>query len=187
MRDDSTHSDDQLLRLLKHGDEQAFSEIYNRYWKKMFYQAEAILAKQNLAEDCVQEVFLSLWRRREETEIDHLEAYLKRAVRLQALMVIRAKKVQRDYYNRIAAITSEFILHQPYLFKESENIFNQVLQSLPSDQQEIFELVRGEGLSYKEIAARKGISVKTVEKKMSLSLKEFRMRLTEFLHTFLFF
>jgi RNA polymerase sigma-70 factor (ECF subfamily) len=104
--------------------------------------------------------------------------------------MIRARKVRSEYFNRIAQIGADLAVQQPILFNELDSIFQEVLQSLPADQQEIFRLLREESLSYKEVAELKGISVKTVEKKMSLSLKAFRLKLGEvmsLLVTILFF
>ena len=176
-----------LLQGLYNGDEVCFTAIFNRYWKELFYQAEAILGEELLSQDCVQEVFLSLWRRRTEVEIDHLQSYLKKAIRFQCLSMMRAKKVRVECLNRISKITVDFVTEQPGLFKELDGLFKDVLSSLPDDQREIFQLVREEGLSYKEIAERKSISIKTVEKKMSSSLKTFRYKLGEMLSAILVF
>lgn len=70
------HSDEQLLRLLQQNDEAAFTEIYNRYWKILYSSAHNILQVKDAAEDAVQEVFISLWKRRNLVHIESLKAYL---------------------------------------------------------------------------------------------------------------
>jgi RNA polymerase sigma-70 factor (ECF subfamily) len=185
MTDNTLHSDELLLQGLQAGDENCFTAIYNKYCKELFYKAEAILGEQLLAEDCVQDVFMDLWRRREEVQIGNLPGYLKRAIRFKAIDIIRGRKTRQKFNQRIAGITTNFFLQQPLLLKELEAIFQETLQSLPKDQQEIFRLIREKGLTYREVADIKGISIKTVEKKMSLSLRDLRLKLGEFLHLFL--
>jgi len=169
-----THTDDQLLKQLYQSDEGAFAEIYNRYWKPLYTSAHNVLQVKEAAQDAVQEVFISLWNRREAVQVDILQAYLHQAVRFQVFKAIRAAKTDQDFFNRLAGISKDILIEDPVLFKELETLYQQIIQTLPPDEQEIFLLHRDGGLTYKQIAEQKNISVKTVEKKMSRALKEIR-------------
>ncbi|HEX6429131.1 MAG TPA: sigma-70 family RNA polymerase sigma factor [Niastella sp.] len=174
MQNYPTHTDDQLLNQLYQSDEGAFAEIYNRYWKPLYTSAHNILQVKDAAQDAVQEVFISLWKRRQEVQVDILQAYLHQAVRFQVFKAIRAAKTDQDFFNRLAGISKDILIEDPVLFKELEGLYQQLIQTLPPDEQEIFLLHRDGGLTYKQIAEQKNISVKTVEKKMSHALKEIR-------------
>ncbi|NRF40816.1 RNA polymerase sigma factor [Pedobacter foliorum] len=65
----ATQNDEMLLSNLREGDERAFSEIYDRYWKAMYQTANNIIRDEAAEQDAVQEVFISLWNRRAEAEI----------------------------------------------------------------------------------------------------------------------
>ena len=168
------HTDDQLLKQLYQNDEGAFAEIYNRYWKPLYTSAHNILQVREAAQDAVQEVFISLWKRRQDLQVDVLQSYLHQAVRFQVFKAIRAEKTDQDFFNRLALISKDILIEDPVLFRELESIYQQLIQSLPPDEQEIFLLHRDGGLTYKQIAEQKNISVKTVEKKMSRALKMIR-------------
>ncbi len=168
------HTDDQLLKQLCQNDEGAFAEIYNRYWKPLYTSAHNILQVREAAQDAVQEVFISLWKRRQDLQVDVLQSYLHQAVRFQVFKAIRAEKTDQLFFNRLALISKDILFEDPVLFKELEGIYQQLIQSLPPDEQEIFLLHRDGGLTYKQIAEQKNISVKTVEKKMSRALKMIR-------------
>lgn len=168
------HTDDQLLQQLYQSDERAFAEIYNRYWKPLYTSAHNILQVREAAQDAVQEVFISLWKRRQNIQVDVLQSYLHQAVRFQVFKAIRAEKTDQDFFNRLSLISKDILFEDPILFRELEAIYQQLIQSLPPDEQEIFLLHRDGGLTYKQIAEQKNISVKTVEKKMSRALKEMR-------------
>lgn len=174
MHDLSTHSDEQLVMLLGQGNEPAFTEIYNRYWKSLYYSAYNILQLKEAAQDAVQEVFVSLWKRRNEVQIESLKAYLFQAVRFQVFKAIRAEKTNEDFYKGLTAVSKEILVEEPLLFKELEELYRKVIHSLPDDEREIFLMHRDGGLTYKQIAEEKQISVKTVEKKMSHALKQIR-------------
>lgn len=174
MQNLSSHTDDQLLYLLRNSDDAAFAEIYNRYWKPLYLSANNVLQVKDAAQDAVQEVFISLWKRRDIVHIDSLQSYLHQAVRFQVFKAIRAEKTDLNFVNRLTLITKDILTEDPLLFKELETLYQQVIRTLPADEQEIFTLHREAGLTYKQIAAEKNISVKTVEKKMSHALKGIR-------------
>ena len=177
----STYSDEQLLRLLNDGDQQAFSEIYERYWEKLFISAEKILQDRAAAQDAVQEVFISLWNRRSLVQIESLQPYLFQAVRFQVLKNIRSGRTDADFYKRLSIISKDILTQDPLLFKELQSLLPQIIQSLPEDQQVIFAMSREKKMTYKEIAAEREISVKTVEKKMSQALRHIRLHLEDLL------
>lgn len=174
-----THTDTELLRMLSQHDEFAFAEIYNRYWKLLYTSAHNILQVKAAAQDAVQEVFISLWKRRADIQVEALQPYLHQAVRFQVFKAIRAEKTDQQFFNRLALITRDILFEDPVLFKELETLYQQLILALPPDEQEIFRLHRDSGLTYKQIAEQKNISVKTVEKKMSRSLRELRFGLDD--------
>lgn len=180
MRRHSTYSDDQLLTLLYESDELAFAEIYNRFWKSLFITANNILQMKEAAQDAVQEVFISLWKRRGEVQIGALQPYLFQAIRFQVFKAIRAEKTDQAFFNRLALITKDILTEDPLLFKELEALYTQLIHSLPKEEQEIFNMHREGGFTYKQIAEQKSISVKTVEKKMSRALKHIRYGIDDF-------
>lgn len=171
----STYDDKQLLGLLTENDENAFSEIYNRYWKPLYHSAHAVLHDAYPAQDAVQEIFITLWQRRHSVQIDNLKAYLFQSIRFRVFKAIRAGKAQASFYDRLAAVSREILQQDPLLYKEMQQLVINTIDGLPEDQREIFLLHRTEGLTYNEIAGKKNISVKTVEKKMSLALKHLRI------------
>ena len=174
MQNLSSHTDDQLLYLLRNSDNAAFTEIYNRYWKPLYLSTNNVLQVKDAAQDTVQEVFISLWKRRNIVHIDSLQSYLHQTVHFQVFKAIRAEKTDLNFVNRLTLITQDILTEDPLLFKELETLYQQVIRTLPADEQEIFTLHRDAGLTYKQIAAEKNISVKTVEKKMSHALKGIR-------------
>jgi RNA polymerase sigma-70 factor (family 1) len=174
VRRHSTYSDEQLLTLLSESDEQAFAEIYNRYWKALYISANNILQGKEAAQDAVQEVFISLWKRRRDVQIATLQPYLFQAIRFQVFKAIRAEKTDQAFFNRLSLITKDILTEDPLLFKELDALYQQLIQALPKDEQEIYTLHRDGGMTYKQIADEKNISVKTVEKKMTRALKQIR-------------
>ena len=177
MTEYSRLDDKELSELLKTGEQAAFTEIYNRYWKLLYNSAHNIIQDQDSAQDAVQDVFISLWQRKEEVDIQNLKAYLQQSVRFGVLKRIRAKKTDDEFYQHLADVTLDILSDDPLIFKEQQTLLNNLLDNLPEDCKETFHLSREENFTYKQIAAHLSISEKTVEKRMSKSLKYLRNNL----------
>ena len=61
-----SHTDEQLISLLREGSDEAFKEIYNRHWLAIYRRFFKKLQSKSLAEEYTQELFTSLWARRHE-------------------------------------------------------------------------------------------------------------------------
>lgn len=85
MEDYTTYSDEALVELLRHSDEAAFNEIYERYWKRMYAMAFLKLKKAPDAEDIVQDIFTSLWQKRASNSIESLEKWLSAATKYKII------------------------------------------------------------------------------------------------------
>jgi len=167
-------SDRELIDLLKTDNEDAFTEIYNRYWKALFRTAYNIIHNEEISQDTVQNIFINLWQRRHNSDIHSLKPYLQQATRFSILKVIRDRQTDAKFYERLKSITSEIIADDPLLFKEQQELLKGLLASMPDNCSETFRLSREEGLTYAQIASQLDISEKTVEKRMSRSLKYLR-------------
>jgi len=144
----------------------------------MYHNACKIMNDENAAQDIVQDVFISLWKRREELNVQFLKSYLQQSTRFAVLKAIRNQKVDDQFYLRLRQITTELVEEQPLLFKEQQAILNQLINALPDDCKESFRMSRDEQLTYKQIAQKLNISEKTVEKRITKSLKFLRQNLS---------
>ena len=80
-----TLNDQELIVFLRQGDERAFTELYNRYWNKLTAIAYNLMRDKSAAKEIVQDLFVGIWNRREQIEINNLSGYLATATRLRFL------------------------------------------------------------------------------------------------------
>ncbi len=170
-------TDADLILSLREDDNDAFAEIYNRYWKKLLAIAYNHSRDKMAAEEIVQEIFIGLWNRRKELYIDNVNAYLATAVRLSVFkQYVRQKR--RDQITEQAA--------DPVITTwDEENIYTRFLQQyingivevLPEKCRLVFKLSRDEGLSIPEVARRMGIAEKTAEAHLTKALKVLKIKL----------
>jgi len=95
-------NDEKLTLLLHEGDGAAFTEIYNRYWNKLYYIAYKLLKETNAAEEIVQEVFLTLWKNKESLTIHAIDHYLAAMTRYAVYRFLSKEKQYRIKENNIA-------------------------------------------------------------------------------------
>lgn len=167
----STLADNELTELIKRGDKAAHDEIYSRYWSTLYRTAYNLIRNKDNAQDCVQDVYISLWTRRKELNITFLKGYLLQAIRYRVLETIRNDKADQTFYAVVAAKTTKLFIENPLIFKELSHLIADAIAALPDDCRECYLMNREEDMTYKQIAARLGISEKTVEKRMSKALK----------------
>jgi RNA polymerase sigma-70 factor (ECF subfamily) len=178
-----TLDDAALLRRLKAGDQSAFDSIFRVHYGQLVAFAHGLLRDRAAAEDAAQEVMLELWRRRDELVIqESLRAYLLRATRNRALNQLRHAKVRRRAEPDLMGEDSVAASGASQLVAgELRSAIVAAVAELPPACREVFELSRGHGLRYAEIASTLGISIKTVESQMGKALRHLRDRLAAWL------
>lgn len=182
--------DGQLLQQMAGGDRQAFTELYKRYWEDLFSTAVKALREKKEAADVVQDVFLSLWNRRSELNLQgSLAAYLHTSVRYKCIHYIEKNITSRDYLVQLAevAISSSSPNAEINLqLKEMQQTINKTVAKMPPKMQEVYKLSRQEHLSYKEISDCMSISVETVKKHIQHALHLIRKDMAPYTFIFIF-
>lgn len=181
MLEKSIYDDHELILLLQDNDRRAISLIYDRYWKRLYLSAFAVLGDNEQAQDIVQDVLLQLWIRKDKVKIENLSAYLHTATRYKVLTYIRSaqnRKVILDEteFERIGGIEDlNDNIHQ----KDINNLLQKEVLSLPERCRQVFVLSRTEFLTNSEIASKLGITLKAVESQITIALKKLRGKLSD--------
>jgi RNA polymerase sigma-70 factor (family 1) len=177
-------SDNQLFeKLCSEGSFSAYKELFDRYWLKLYSAAKVRLQDEDEAKDCVQDVFLNIWSKRESLPMpDSVKAYLLISLKNKILNLLRQKltteKHLQNYLeeldHRAESLDPELELH------ELEAIIEDEVNKMPEQMRKIFILSRDQGLSGAQIAEQLSISHQTVRNQISNSLKRLRQRLLRF-------
>jgi RNA polymerase sigma-70 factor (family 1) len=184
----SEHSDRDLLLLLKQDNEAAFAEIYQRYKWVLYLHAAKRVNDREEAKDIVQELFTTLWDRRQVFDLQtHLSGYLYTAVRNRVISRLSHEKVVDTYMDAIRESASQGNCITDHKARENNlaAIIEQEINELPERMREVFILSRKHHLSHKEIAGKLGIAESTVKKQVSNALATLRVKLGLFAWLFL--
>jgi RNA polymerase sigma-70 factor (ECF subfamily) len=167
-----------LLRL--QSDDKAFmKDLFHDHYSMVCKTIYRFINEQPLTEDLAQEVFIRLWNKRHQLNINQsFPAYLRRMAINEALGHIRKnKKVQIDELNPGMHEGMDSGTEEKYLYVELKDRIAHAIEGLPPRCRIVFQLSRFEELTYKEIAEKLDISIKTVENQMGKALKILREKL----------
>jgi len=175
-------SDELLVKLLIVGDEGAFEEIYRRYWNKLLRAAQFKVRSKEVIEELLQDLFISLWEKRDKVVIDKLEAYLNTSLKYLIINQIKKQILQEKFveYSITKNDQSEAV-DESIAFNELSVAIEKAVDKLPDKTRQIFQLNRLEYLSVKEISERLLIPERTVEYHITQGLKSMRIHLKDFI------
>lgn len=190
MTDYSSYTDTDLASLLKEGDHQAYTFIYDRYKFLLYAHAYKKLVDREEARDVVQEVFVTLWNKRERIDAQsNLAGYLYTALRNAILNLFARKEVRTRYTDAMAAHYRDDYAPTDHGIRSQQlsELIDREIEALPSKMQEVFVLSRKAHLNRKEISLQLGISEATVDRQIANALKILRARLTLVAYLLVFF
>lgn len=171
------------MELIDDGDARAFEVVFDRHATAAFSLAYRMCGRRALAEEIVQEAFISLWR--STGRYDHargsVRAWVLRVVHNRAIDAFRREltRASRDVCDdRIA----ETLPARERTDEEVERLgdarlVRDALASLPADQRQVIELAYFGGFSHAQIAHSLGLPAGTVKGRMRLGLSKLRLAL----------
>ncbi|WP_343532792.1 RNA polymerase sigma-70 factor [Pedobacter sp.] len=173
-------TDEELITRLRGEDQTAFTEIYRRFWDKVFTVAFHRLQNQAEAEEVVQDVFFSLWKRRSSLEIQYsLNTYLSTAAKYQIITRQRKLYLKEKVVN-VTDLSNEAGVDSTQLWFSERELRQQLdhhIEQLPEKCRLVFKMSREQYKSYAQIAEELGVSEKTVEAHITRALKVLRGKL----------
>lgn len=172
-------SDAELLDLLRSGDDNAFTKIYDRYWNKLMAIAYNHTRDKSAAKEIVQELFVGLWKRKDNLEIGALSSYLATAVKFSVFKRIERERRRRDIEVKEYQLNDYVDEEKKIEAKFLQEYINGQVELLPEKCRLVFKYSRIEGMSIPEIAAHMSLSPKTVEGHLTKGLKTIRLNLKE--------
>jgi len=177
-------TDQELLQRVFLNDEQAFNELFERHWSKVYAVSLRYLKDEEIAKEITHDIFLNIWNKRNKLPINSFKSYV---IAASSYHSIRKKQQMKaiplsyvgDYANDDHfAFSNQLRENNIGEDKISENEFNSgisaVLDGLPKRCREIYLLSRKENLSIAEISSKLNISKRTVENQLTVALKHLR-------------
>lgn len=164
-----------LIRRCVNGDRTAFSIIYSHYGP-LLYRLLYPLTRESRqdAEEIIQEVFLSIWEKRELLPaIRNFRPFLFRMARNKLVDLKRKEDVKRRAAGNLEQLagTSTVSPENDVLYIEYHSFAMKAIAALPPRQRQVFDLRMSEDLSLDEIAIQLRITTNAVKKNLYSAIR----------------
>jgi RNA polymerase sigma-70 factor (family 1) len=167
---------DLQMRFALYEDMKAYKELYILLFDGLHRFSFSLIKSSEGAEEIVSDVFIKLWQIRDQlNKIENLKVYLYTITKNFSLNYIT--KNSKNPVVHLEQMNIKTVLE----FKSPEDLFisaeavgniNKVIHSLPPQCKLIFQLVKEEGLKYKEVASVLNISVFTVRNQLAIAIRK---------------
>ena len=179
MNNSGRKKDQEICVMLSSMNQKGMDLLFDAYYKPLVVWADTFLRDMNLAEDVVQDLFVSIWKDKVYLRFkpETLSSFLHVSVRNRSFKRIE----KRDVFRNASVLDHVELVFEEYN-ERHDQLVSRVLEEmalLPERSREIMNCVFLEGLKYREVAERYGISVSTVKTLLGNSVKKLRERLNK--------
>ena len=141
-----------LVRRFRQHDPSALVDMYDLYWRLVYFLIERIVRDPEVAGDLVQESFLRAWDRSEELVGNDDRA-------LGSWLMVIARNRSLEYLGQLKGSDAAFSA-QPEVSPESAALIAEAFHDLSQKQRQVMELAYYEGLSKKSLGEPAEVSSK---------------------------
>ena len=173
-------------KIALYDDMKAYRELCDFFYSRLYRTAYAFLKSKEPAEEIVSDVFIKVWQLRTKlAEVENLHVYLYTVTKNCCL-----KYITRQYKNPVTSLDNmhfetciDFNTPEEICIA-ADNIrkIRMALDELPPKCRLILQLVKEDGLRYKEVAAILHISELTVRNQLVIAVKKLGKALPSYLH-----
>jgi RNA polymerase sigma-70 factor, ECF subfamily len=178
-------ADEDLMALVGDGEARAFEIVFDRHAGPAFSLAYRMCGRRALAEEIVQEAFISLWRSgtRYDRARGSVRSWVLGVVHNRAIDALRRSAVRdsRDVADEGIAerLAAPELTDVEVARREESDAVRGALHALPAEQRRVIELAYFGGYTHSEIASMLETPVGTIKGRMRLGLTKMRTSLAE--------
>jgi RNA polymerase sigma factor (sigma-70 family) len=172
-------TDPELWQALKKGDNQAVALLMKKYYRDLLNYGRKISKDEALAEDCIQELFVELWQKRDKlSDVQAVKPYLFKSLRRRLVKAHPSHPLTDidslpEYETEVSFSYEEFLIHEQSTLERKTKLI-QALNSLTPRQREVIYLKFYEDLSYEQIAEVMSLTVPTLYDLLSKAVKRLK-------------
>ncbi len=170
-------SDIELWNAAIQGNREAFGQLFRRHYSLLYQYGSKICADSSALEDCIQELFIELWQKKNPAPVHSVKAYLLQALKFKLYKSFRDHKrvqnIEGVNHEPFELSHETFLIHTQEDQEKAKRIFESINQLSPR-QKEVIYLKIYKGLSYEEVGEIMQINYQVVRNLLCQALKTFR-------------
>lgn len=169
--------DIKLWEAYKNGDKDAFSALFRKYYSPLFLYGSKIMQDQSALEDCIQELFMELWKSRSQAEVKSVKAYLFKSLKYKIYRQLSQRKITSESFlkeDMVFELSHDtFLIHRE---EESEkaSLLIKAFDKLSNRQKEVIYLKYYLGLSYDEVSEIMEINYQVARNLLYLAIRSMK-------------
>ncbi|WP_138993704.1 RNA polymerase sigma factor [Larkinella sp. C7] len=174
----------QLWQEYRAGDMYALAKIMQSYYADLFHWGMRLHADREFVKDCIQELFLNLWKRQDSVcSVENVRAYLLVVLKTRVLRELSRKHTtHQSTLSEEYAFSVEFAADVQWIEEENEvyqiRKLERVINHLPDRQKELIYLRFYQNLSFEQIADVMHLGRQSVYNLLQKSLTSLRKNWT---------
>lgn len=173
-------SDPELFTKVQQNNQRAFAVLMDRYSSRLYDYIFRRTRDDDHTRDLMQDIFISLWNRRETVAItDSAWPYLCQSAKYAVIDLLVSNRRLTGYRELLIVqdAPTVFNAEDELIAGELRQQYEAALSRMPDTMQQVFRLSRNEQLSAKEIARKLGLSEQTVRNNLTMALQKLRLSL----------
>jgi RNA polymerase sigma-70 factor (ECF subfamily) len=180
--------DDQtLLRLIAQAQQDALSELYDRYNRLVYSMAVNAVGENLLAEEITQDVFLRIWNKAEtySAQKGKVITWVASIARYRSIDAIRSQKARPEGHSVAWDIEgssdnpNHLNIEERVELTERQQRVRQAVAQLPEEQRQALAYAYFQGHTHREIAEVLGEPLGTIKTRIRLAMQKLRQSLAE--------
>ncbi|WP_426478682.1 RNA polymerase sigma factor [Chryseobacterium sp. CBSDS_008] len=179
----TTYSEEELIVLLKEKNETGFHYLYDHYSGALYGIILRIVQSKEYTEEVIQDVFVKIWNSIQQYDASKGRFYtwMINIARNTAIDYLKSKGFQNELKNQSLP---DFVYNTTELSTTNNSSdyigFNNVLEGLEADKQELINLAYYQGYTQHEISEKLKIPLGTVKTKMRNALMKLKDLLKDY-------
>ena len=166
------------------GDKEAFSMVYEQYARTLYCFGLNFTSRQDIIEDCIQDLFISLLKKKSRFGIDdNPQYYLLKAFRNNLFRLLKREQIYQEVTKGNYDFEAVFSIEESIIRSETKNQQKKVLldslKSLSSRQKEAIYLRYTKGFEYKQVAGIMDMEIESCRNLISRALNKLRKTMKE--------
>jgi RNA polymerase sigma factor (sigma-70 family) len=174
------HSD--LWSDMIRGNPDSFLAIYENHYQSLFSYGFSLTANRELTKDCIQELFMEIWKTRQtlNKRVKNIRSYLFTWLRRKIFHELSRLSGEKNNQSLFKNTLSNILPYEDLLIafqqtQEDKFKLQSALKKLSKGQLHVIRLKFFDNLSYSAIAARTSLSMRTVYNKIYKALGHLRI------------